>query len=210
MCLARPIYETLPILLRAYVQMPNWHENVEGLLPFWSGSFVDPRRRVDIKRWYVRQGVLVEDLVERGLVIPAQKNVVMRDLWIFLVHAPVEHDCGTGVEFVFKLFCLFIFWKQLFVDIRKISVPHKDICNEFTPVFSNGRINPASLRQAQGTIFFFHLFYGRVVNKLYAQFLGNLYQSLNPCVHASPWIPDALSQLRILEQGIGRRCIVRA
>ncbi len=47
---------------------------------------------MDIKAWLFRQGVIFEDLIKGGFVVAAEKNIVMRDLRILLVHAPIEHD----------------------------------------------------------------------------------------------------------------------
>ena len=111
----------------ACIEMTDRNEHVYRFLSFGCGGFVGARRRMDVEGWYIRQGVIVEDLVERGLVIAAEKHIMMRDLWILLVHAPVEHDRRAGVKFVFELAGFLIFGEQFLIDIRKVCIADENI-----------------------------------------------------------------------------------
>jgi hypothetical protein len=94
---------------------------------------------MDVERRHFRQSVIVEDLVEGSLVIAAEKNIVMRDLRIFLIHTPIEHDGGAGVEFFVELLCFGAVGQQLIVDVRQVCIADKNIGSEgcghlqFTP-----------------------------------------------------------------------------
>src|ERR1044071_4042760 len=105
------IHKGFPILFGTCVEVPNRDKNVKCLLSFWRGSFVGPRRGMDIKRWYIRQGMIVENLIERGFVISAQEYVMMRDLRVLLVYTPIEHDRGTGIKLFIQLPCFLILGK---------------------------------------------------------------------------------------------------
>ena len=89
---------------------------------------------MDIKRWHIWQGVVVEDLVKRSFVVAAQEDIVMRDLREFLIHAPVEHDGGTGIKFVIELLRLFCIRQKFIVNIREICVADKNIRTKLAAV----------------------------------------------------------------------------
>ena len=51
---------------------------------------------------------------------------------------------------------------------------------------------------------------GRVIHKAHTQLLGHIRQGLDAFIHAAFGIPDAFSQLSVLQQGISGRGVIRA
>ena len=79
--------------------MTDGDQHVECILTCGRGGRVSACGRVDVERWLVGQAVILEDLVEGGLVFAAEEDVMMRDLWIFLIHTSVEHDRNGRIYF---------------------------------------------------------------------------------------------------------------
>ena len=77
---------------------------------------------------------VVEDLVEGSLVIAGQEDIVVTDLRVLLVHAPVKHDRGAGIELFVQFFGRDRIGQQFLVDIRQVCVSDEDIGFERFPV----------------------------------------------------------------------------
>ena len=96
-----------------------------------------------------RECVIVEDLVERGFVIAAKENVVMSDLLVFFVHAPIEHDGGAGVQFFIEFLRFSFVGQKFLVDVRQVCVANEDISRQFTTVLCNRHLQHFDFRNFQ-------------------------------------------------------------
>ena len=128
---------------------------------------------------------------------------MVADLRIFLVHAPVEHDRGAGVELVVQLLCFVVFGEQFLVNIGKVRIANEYICSELAAILSKTHFDHFHLINID-------LLHRRVVDEFHAKLFCDLDQCLNARIHPAHRIPDTFSQLRILQQGVGGRRVVWA
>jgi hypothetical protein len=66
------------------------------IFPFRSGRRIDPRRHVDVETRLLWQLEVLEDGVERALVVLGEEDVVRVEADDLLAHLPVEGDRRAG------------------------------------------------------------------------------------------------------------------
>nr|POF18048.1 hypothetical protein CFP56_13459 [Quercus suber] len=164
-------------------EMADGNEHHHALSSRRCGAGIDAAGHIDVEAGFGGDEVLLEDAVERFLVLVGQEDVMGFQLWDRAGQRPIERNTAAAC--------------------RPIRVVNHHIRSQHLPSSQLDSHRRASRIVQQ------NLFHRGVQSEFHPFPCPNIDQRLDHAVKPPDGIPDALCQLRVLQQAVGARRIER-